>query len=47
MRYCETPVTSNRATAGIKTLERLAQVLARAEWDDPEICEGVMLDENG
>jgi len=47
MRYCETPVTCNRATAGIKTLERLAQVLARAEWNDPEISEGVMLDENG
>ena len=47
MRYCETPVTSNRATAGIKTLERLAQTLARAEWDDPSIAEGVMLDESG
>lgn len=44
LRVCETRMTGNPATAGIKTLDRLEQVLARAEWDDPEIAEGLMLD---
>ena len=35
----------NPALAGIKHLNRLEQVLARAEWDDPAIAEGLMLDE--
>jgi 4-amino-4-deoxychorismate lyase len=30
--------------AGIKHLNRLQQVLASREWDDPEIAEGLMLD---
>ena len=30
--------------AGIKHLNRLEQVLARAEWDDPSISEGIVLD---
>ena len=34
----------NPALAGIKHLNRLEQVLARAEWDDPAIAEGLMLD---
>jgi 4-amino-4-deoxychorismate lyase len=33
--------------AGIKHLNRLEQVLARSEWDDPEIAEGLMLDTEG
>lgn len=33
--------------AGIKHLNRLENVLARMEWDDPEIAEGVLLDESG
>lgn len=45
VRLCATPVSSNRVTAGLKTLGRLEQVLARAEWSDPEIAEGLMLDE--
>lgn len=36
----------NPALAGIKHLNRLEQVLARAEWDDPAIAEGLMLDED-
>jgi 4-amino-4-deoxychorismate lyase len=32
--------------AGIKHLNRLENVLAAAEWDDPNIAEGIMLDEN-
>lgn len=30
--------------AGIKHLNRLENVLARAEWDDPELAEGLLLD---
>ena len=36
----------NPALAGLKHLNRLEQVLARAEWDDPAIAEGLMLDED-
>jgi 4-amino-4-deoxychorismate lyase len=32
--------------AGIKHLNRLEQVLARAEWSDPAIAEGLMLDQS-
>ena len=41
MRLGENPVL-----AGIKHLNRLEQVLARAEWDDPDIAEGVLMDNN-
>jgi 4-amino-4-deoxychorismate lyase len=47
VRYCATPVAVNRALAGIKSLNRLEQVLARAEWDDPGIQEGLMLNDRG
>ncbi|MNV85640.1 Aminodeoxychorismate lyase [compost metagenome] len=33
--------------AGIKHLNRLEQVLARAEWQDAEHAEGLMLDASG
>lgn len=36
----------NPRLAGIKHLNRLEQVLARAEWDDSAIAEGLMLDEH-
>lgn len=42
LRWCRTPLAENPALAGIKHLNRLEQVLARAEWDDPAIDEGVM-----
>jgi 4-amino-4-deoxychorismate lyase len=45
LRYCETQVSANAATAGLKTLNRIEQVLARAEWDDPSIVEGLMLND--
>ena len=32
--------------AGIKHLNRLEQVLARNEWSDPDVAEGLMLDNN-
>ena len=42
LRYCWTAVSESPALAGLKTLNRLDQVLARAEWDDPGIDEGLM-----
>jgi 4-amino-4-deoxychorismate lyase len=47
VRLCATRVSRNRALAGLKHLNRLEQVLARAEWDDPAIAEGLMLDDEG
>jgi 4-amino-4-deoxychorismate lyase len=47
VRYCRTPLGSNPALAGIKHLNRLEQVLARAEWQDPRIAEGLMSDGDG
>lgn len=44
VRFCRTRLGLNPSLAGIKHLNRLEQVLARAEWDDPEIQEGFMLD---
>ncbi|HQU16317.1 MAG: aminodeoxychorismate lyase [Chromatiales bacterium 21-64-14] len=46
-RICATRLGINPALAGIKHLNRLEQVLARAEWDDPAIPEGLMLDLHG
>jgi 4-amino-4-deoxychorismate lyase len=45
LRYCDTPLGRNPSLAGLKTLNRLEQVLARAEWDDPEVSEGLMLND--
>ncbi len=44
VRICSTPLSQNRTLAGIKHLNRLEQVMARLEWDDMEISEGLMLD---
>ena len=44
MRICKMRLGQNPALAGLKTLNRLEQVLARAEWSDPDISEGLMLD---
>lgn len=46
VRVCEHRLSCNRATAGIKHLNRLDQVLARAEWSD-EFAEGIMLTDDG
>lgn len=42
VRFCRTPTSYNPALAGLKHLNRLDNVLARAEWDDPEIAEGLL-----
>lgn len=44
VRLCSTRLACNPALAGIKHLNRLEQVLARSEWADPAIPEGIMLD---
>ena len=44
LRFCSQTLSSNRKLAGIKHLNRLEQVIARNEWDDPEIAEGIMSD---
>jgi 4-amino-4-deoxychorismate lyase len=46
-RLCRTRLGINPALAGLKHLNRLEQVLARAEWSDPGIQEGLMLDNAG
>jgi len=47
VRICSTRLGLNPALAGLKHLNRLEQVLARGEWDDPHIAEGLMLDGSG
>ncbi|MEA3638572.1 MAG: aminodeoxychorismate lyase [Lamprobacter sp.] len=47
VRLCDTRLGLNPQLAGLKHLNRLEQVLARAEWADPGIDEGLMLDAEG
>jgi 4-amino-4-deoxychorismate lyase len=44
VRLCATPLGLNPRLAGLKTLNRLESVVARAEWKDARIWEGLMLD---
>jgi len=44
MRICELRLAIQPALAGIKHLNRLEQVLARAEWTEPGVKEGLLLD---
>ncbi|GFZ99113.1 aminodeoxychorismate lyase [Dyella caseinilytica] len=46
-RLCTTTLADQPLLAGIKHLNRLEQVLARAEWDDPLITEGLVCDQHG
>lgn len=45
-RFCLTPLGLNPVLAGVKHMNRLEQVMARAEWTDSAIQEGIMLDIN-
>jgi 4-amino-4-deoxychorismate lyase len=47
VRLCATRLGINPQLAGLKHLNRLEQVLARGEWDDPGIDEGLMCDAEG
>ncbi|WP_347987086.1 aminodeoxychorismate lyase [Methylomonas sp. AM2-LC] len=44
VRLCKQRLGINQSLAGIKHLNRLEQILARAEWQNEEITEGIMLD---
>ena len=47
VRFCQTTVSVNPFLAGMKTLGRLEQVMARSEWQDPHIREGLMCSNDG
>ena len=47
VRICHGRLGINPQLAGIKHLNRLEQVMARSEWSDPAIDEGLMLDTEG
>lgn len=47
VRVCDIRLADQPLLAGIKHLNRLEQVLARAEWSDPAIAEGLLLDTGG
>ncbi|GGO87067.1 aminodeoxychorismate lyase [Marinobacterium nitratireducens] len=46
IRLCQLRLAQSPWLAGIKHLSRLEQVLARAEWRDPAIREGLLLDQD-
>ena len=43
---CSTRLGINPRLAGIKHMNRLEQILARSEWQDSEIAEGLMFDQD-
>jgi 4-amino-4-deoxychorismate lyase len=47
LRMCRTQLGSNPALAGLKTLNRLESVVARAEWRDARVWDGLMRDTEG
>lgn len=47
VRFCDTRLAMQPQLAGLKHLNRLEQVLARREWDNEAIQEGLMLDTAG
>lgn len=47
LHRCRTTLADQPLLAGIKHLNRLEQVLARAEWSDPDIGEGLVCDSHG
>lgn len=47
IRLCKLRLADQPALAGIKHLNRLEHVLARGEWSDPEIAEGLLRDARG
>jgi len=44
VRSCGLRLAMQPRLAGLKHLNRLEQVLARAEWSDPDVVEGLMFD---
>ena len=47
IRICQTRLAIQPQFAGIKSLNRLEQVVAQSEWRDTETAEGLMLDTEG
>jgi 4-amino-4-deoxychorismate lyase len=47
VRLCKTRLSVQPALAGLKHLNRLEQVLARGEWSDASVAEGLMCDVDG
>ena len=47
IRICETRLSHQPALSGIKHMNRLEQILARNEWSDSSISEGLMLSDQG
>jgi 4-amino-4-deoxychorismate lyase len=47
LRRCAYRLGENPALAGIKHLNRLDQVVARAEWKDADFSEGLLLGQDG
>ena len=47
LRLCNTRLAIQPQLAGMKTLNRLEQVLARNEWHDDSVFEGLTLDTDG
>jgi 4-amino-4-deoxychorismate lyase len=47
LHLCATTLADQPLLAGLKHLNRLEQVLARAEWNDPQIAEGLVCDRHG
>jgi len=46
-RWCNLRLSRQPALAGIKHLNRLENVIARSEWNDSAIAEGLLLDSEG
>jgi 4-amino-4-deoxychorismate lyase len=44
--FCRQRLSENSSLAGLKHLNRLEQVLARNEWKDADIAEGLMFDQH-
>ncbi len=47
VKLCNQRLSCNPSLAGLKHLNRLEQILARAEWQDDAIAEGILLDTQG
>lgn len=46
-RWCDLRLSSQPLLAGVKHLNRLENVLARNEWQEPQVREGLLLDQQG
>lgn len=47
LRRCDLVLSRQPLLAGVKHLNRLENVLARSEWSDPAVHEGLLFDEDG